>query len=409
MNSIITSLLDTDLYKFTMQQVVFHKFPNTNVEYEFKCRNEGINLSEYAERINREVDALCELTLTEDELNYLTTLRFMKPSYISFLRDFKLNRKHIEIHPLATGELSIKISGPWLDTILFEVPVLSIINQVYFEQFDKPTTQKEGITKLRAKIDLLSNYNPTDLFKFSDFGTRRRFSKIWQKEVVKSLAENLPMKFSGTSNVLLAKELNLTPIGTMAHEYLQAFQALDPHLPTFQKTAFETWAQEYRGDLGIALTDVVGVDAFLRDFDLYFCKLFDGVRHDSGNPFEWAEKVIQHYQHHRIDPKTKTLVFSDGLNVPKSIELHKQLAHITNPVFGIGTNLTNDLGVKALNIVIKMTQCNHKPVAKISDSEGKMMCKNQEYLDNLCEIFQINKNKVELSPHSANKTPKLKG
>ena len=397
MKPIITSLLDTDLYKFTMQQVVLNHFPTATVEYAFKCRNDGVNLAKHLDRINREVDSLCEITFNEDELNYLGSLRFIKPTYVSFLQGFRLNRKHINITATEGDELAIKISGPWFHTILFEVPVLSIINQVYFEQLDTPTIQATGMQKLLEKVSTLRNYSPSTPFRFSDFGTRRRFSKEWQREVVQTLARQLPYKFTGTSNVLLAKDLGLTPIGTMAHEYLQAFQALDGSLANFQKTAFDTWAREYRGDLGIALTDVVGVDAFLRDFDLYFCKLFDGVRHDSGDPFQWADKILNHYMKNKIDPKTKSLVFSDGLNVPKSIELHKKLGTLTNPVFGIGTNLTNDLGLKALNIVIKMTSCNNKPVAKISDSPGKTMCTDHWHLKNLHQIFLIPESGVESS------------
>jgi nicotinate phosphoribosyltransferase len=181
----------------------------------------------------------------------------------------------------------------------------------------------------------------------------------------------------------------------MAHEYLQACQALGPNLRQFQKFAFEKWAEEYRGDLGIALSDVVGVDAFLKDFDLYFCKLFDGARHDSGDPFEWGEKIIAHYQRHRVDPRSKTLVFSDGLDFPKAIELYKAFAERSKPVFGIGTNLTNDLGYKPLNVVIKMTRCDDQPVAKISDSPGKAMCKETWFLRSLAHTFNIPLDRVE--------------
>ena len=209
------------------------------------------------------------------------------------------------------------------------------------------------------------------------------------KHIVAAFHNTVPNVFRGTSNVLLAKELNITPIGTMAHEFLQAFQALDVRLRDFQKAALETWVQEYRGDLGIALTDVVGMDAFLRDFDLYFAKLFDGLRHDSGDPYEWGDKAYAHYRKLKIDTKTKMLTFSDGLNLPKAWELHQYFKDRFQVSFGIGTNLTNDMGQTPLNIVLKLVECNGQSVAKISDSPGKTMTDNDTFLAYLRQVFQI--------------------
>ena len=181
----------------------------------------------------------------------------------------------------------------------------------------------------------------------------------------------------------------LTPLGTMAHEYLQACQAVGPRLRDSQVFAFNMWAREYRGDLGIALSDVCGMDAFLRDFDLFFCKLFDGVRHDSGDPFEWGEKLIAHYEKMRIDPRTKTMVFSDSLNIPLAMRLFEYFKGRVRTSFGIGTNLTNDLGYEPLQIVIKMTRCNGQPVAKISDEPSKAMDYDPSYVAYLREVFQV--------------------
>jgi nicotinate phosphoribosyltransferase len=175
----------------------------------------------------------------------------------------------------------------------------------------------------------------------------------------------------------------------MAHEYLQACQAVGPRLRDSQVFAFNTWAREYRGDLGIALSDVFGMDAFLRDFDLFFCKLFDGVRHDSGDPFEWGEKLIAHYQRMRIDPRSKAMVFSDALNVPLALRLFEYFRGRSQTAFGIGTNLTNDLGYEPLAIVIKMTRCNGQPVAKISDEPSKTMDYDPSYLAYVREVFQV--------------------
>ena len=211
----------------------------------------------------------------------------------------------------------------------------------------------------------------------------------WQREVVGTLAREVPEYFKGTSNVLLARDLNLTPIGTMAHEFLQTYQALGVRLRDFQRAALEAWVQEYRGDLGIALTDVVGMDAFLADFDLYFAKLFDGLRHDSGDPVAWGEKALGHYARLRVDAHTKRLVFSDSLNLPLAFELYRRFADRTQLGFGIGTNLTNDMGGPTLHIVMKLTQCNGQPVAKLSDSPGKVLCDDQTFLAYLKQVFHL--------------------
>lgn len=228
-----------------------------------------------------------------------------------------------------------------------------------------------------------------ELISISDFGTRRRFSREWQAEVIQTLKTQLPEQFAGTSNVHYAKEMGLLPLGTMAHEYLQACQAMGPRLRDSQTYAFEMWAKEYRGDLGIALTDVYGIEPFLKDFDMFFCKLFDGVRQDSGDPFMWGERMIEHYRANRCDPKTKTFIFSDGLTFERMIELFRRFKRRVKLGFGIGTNLTNDLGPAPLNIVIKMTKANGQPVAKISDTPNKSMCEDLGYLAYLRQVFGI--------------------
>lgn len=384
---IITSLLDTDLYKFTMQQTVLHQFPHANeVEYHFKCRTPNINLADHIIEINNEIDQLCTLSFQEEELKYLSSLRFMKPDYIAFLKIFKLQREYINVVELNNGEIDVLIKGPWLHTILFEIYVLSIINEIYFRHLttDLQKSYEIGTINLFNKIELIKNKIN---FYFSDFGTRRRYSKEWHEFVIKTLKERCP-QFTGTSNVYFAMKYNLVPIGTMAHEYLQACQALGPRLRDSQKFALEKWVQEYRGDLGIALTDVIGIDAFLKDFDLYFCKLFDGVRHDSGDPFEWGDKILEHYSKMKINPKTKNFVFSDGLTFNKAIDLNHYFKDKVNTFFGIGTNLTNDVGYEPLNIVLKITKCNGQDVAKLSDSPGKTMCMNTTYIDYLKSIFK---------------------
>jgi nicotinate phosphoribosyltransferase len=389
---IITSLLDTDLYKFTMMQVVLHQFPGAQVSYKFRCRNAGIALAPFVEEIRREIRSLCSLNFKESELQYLRSLRFIKSDFVDFLGLFRLNEKYIEVTPLPNGEIDIHIHGPWLHTILFEIPVLAIVNEVYFRNTQKVPDLMEGRRRLDTKIAQLQA-DGLQTLKIADYGTRRRFSRAWQEEVLRVMSARLGTgaqgQFAGTSNVYYAFLLGLTPLGTMAHEYLQACQALGPRLRDSQVFAFESWAKEYRGDLGIALSDVYGLNAFLRDFDMFFCKLFDGARHDSGDPFNWGERMIQHYRDNRVDPRSKTLIFSDSLTVPRTIELFQQFNGRCQLAFGIGTNLTNDLGYEPLQIVIKMTRCNGQPVAKISDSPGKGMCDDEKYLAYLRQVFDI--------------------
>jgi nicotinate phosphoribosyltransferase len=387
---LIQSLLDTDLYKFTMMQVVLHHFPGAQVEYRFKCRTPGVDLRAHLDEIRVELANLCELRFHDDELAYLRGLRFMKSDFVDFLALFHFNEKYLRAgHGDAPGEIDITIRGPWLHTILYEIPVLAIVSEVYFRRTQPRPNLAEGRRRLQAKIDLVRTVPPELDFKISDFGTRRRFSLAWQEEVLQTLKREVPEYLAGTSNVWFAMRNNLTPLGTLGHEYMQACQALGPRLRDSQVFAFDKWAQEYRGDLGIAISDTYGVDAFLRDFDMYFCKLFDGARHDSGDPFEWGEKMIAHYRRNRVDPHTKTLIFSDGLSFPLAIEIAHRFHGRARTSFGIGTNLTNDLGYEPINIVLKMTECNGQPVAKVSDAPGKTMSKDAGYLSYLRQVFGL--------------------
>jgi nicotinate phosphoribosyltransferase len=386
---IISSLLDTDLYKFTMMQVVLHHFPAAQVEYRFKCRNRSVDLRPHIDDIRAGVRDLCHLRFRPDELEYLRAWRFFKSDFVDLLELFQLDERFIDVSPLGDeGDIDITIRGPWLHTILFEVPVLAIVSEVYNLRVHPQPDYDEGRRRLAAKVDLINGVTDP-AFRIADYGTRRRFSFAWQAEVVRTLKEGTGRKFVGTSNVKLAMDNGLTPLGTMAHEYLQACQAVGPRLRDSQVYAFNTWSREYRGDLGIALSDVFGMDAFLRDFDLFFCKLFDGVRHDSGDPFEWGDKLIAHYQKMRIDPRTKTMVFSDSLNVPLAIRLFEYFRGRSQVAFGIGTNLTNDLGYEPLSIVIKMTRANGQPVAKISDEPSKAMDYDPSYVAYIRQVFQI--------------------
>lgn len=368
-------------------QVVYHYFPWVEVEYEFVCRNPNVIFTPIMlENIRKNFEILCDHKLWEDELTFLSKIRFLKPDFISFLRIFRIDPAMVNFELSSEGKLSIHIKGSWLMTIILEVPLLSIVNEVYFRE--KYVLRKDIVDSQKELYSWLDKMEKENVY-WTDFGTRRRFSWDYQLEIVKEAAKH--KNFLGTSNVKLASMLNLTPIGTMSHQFIQAGQQVGVRLIDSQKHMLQKWVDEYRGDLGIALTDTLGVDAFLRDFDLYFAKLYDGVRHDSGDPDEWTNKILEHYKNLRIDPRTKQLCYSDGLTFEKAIELNKRYKDCAKVSFGIGTKFTNNIiGQDPLNIVIKMTKCNGGPTAKLSDSPGKTICTDSSYIEYIKKVFNIN-------------------
>jgi nicotinate phosphoribosyltransferase len=388
---IVQSLLQTDLYKFSMWQTLLHAYPANQAEYRFVCRNRpAYPLAELLDEVNRELDALCELRFTDDELQYLASLRYIRSDFVDFLRIFHFHRPFIGAR--AEGEqLQVVAKGPQVHVMGFEIFVLQIVNELYFRRFGAEAAMQEGRRRLQRKVEQVRAYTPAtgQRFEFFDFGLRRHFNQAWHEEVVTTLQRELPDAFKGTSNVWLARRHGLVPMGTMAHEYLQTFQAVGVRLRDFQKAALEAWVQEYRGDLGVALTDVVGMDAFLADFDLYFAKLFDGLRHDSGDPFEWGEKALAHYARLRVDARSKRLVWSDSLDFPKAFALHDRFSGRVQTGFGIGTHLTNDLGLEPLNIVMKLVRCNDAPVAKLADAPGKALATDETFLAYLRQVFGV--------------------
>lgn len=386
-NYVIPYLSDDDLYKFTMQQFVLHRCPASTTKIKFKCRSD-VALGKYADEISKEIDHICDLRFEPWELDFFRKQPFFTDDYVDFLEDFKLKRRYIKVSD-DNGELKIVAKGPWLQVILFEVKVLKIVEEVYNRNEHPNESYSTGRDNLKAKIVLIQNAVAEGLpFKFADFGTRRCFSGIWQEEVVAILARVFtPDVFLGTSNVMLAAMYGIRCIGTMAHELFQAGQALGPRLIDSQQYIMQEWANEYRGSLGIALSDTLGIDKFLKDFDPYFAKLFDGLRHDSGDPIDWAIKVTARYKQFGIDPATKNYVFSDGLDIPTAIDICQTMLGISNRVsFGIGTNLTNDVGHKALQIVMKMVECNGQPVAKVSDNPAKTMCDDKGFIEYLSSV-----------------------
>ncbi|SIR81679.1 nicotinate phosphoribosyltransferase [Aquipseudomonas alcaligenes] len=388
---IVQNLLDTDFYKLTMMQAVLHNYPNAEVEWEFRCRN-AEDLTPYLAEIRYQIERLAELEVTADQLAFLERIPFMKPDFIRFLGLFRFNPRHVQTG-IEEGQLCIRLRGPWLHVILYEIPLLAIISEVRNRYRYREVLLEQASERLYQKLDWLraeASASELEGFQVADFGTRRRFSFRVQEQMVRIMKRDFPGRFVGTSNVHLARELDLKPIGTMAHEWLMAHQQLGPRLIDSQIAALDCWVREYRGLLGIALTDCITMDAFLRDFDLYFAKLFDGLRHDSGDPLQWAEKAIAHYEKLGIDPMSKTLVFSDGLDFEKSLQLYRALCGRIHVSFGIGTKLTCDIpGVEPMNIVIKMTACNGQPVAKISDAPGKTQCRDENFVSYLKHVFRV--------------------
>ena len=389
---IITSLLDTDFYKLTMMQCVFHHFRSTEAKYKFICRKNhiGEKLWPIQTHISEQINHLCHLAFSQEELSYLKSLGLFQDDFLKYLEGFKLNNNQINIQADAT-HFELTITGPWLETILFEVPLLAIVSESYTQTIQTPQLLSDAKFRLEQKIAYIKN-QPQELltdFKFSDFGTRRRFSKKWQAEIITILNESIPEFLYGTSNVFLSKNLNTQPIGTMAHEYLQAFQILAPSLNIHQRCALEIWLQEYKGLLSVALTDVINMDSFLKELTPELAKQYRGLRHDSGDPFIWGNKAISYYTTHGISPKDKLLVFSDSLTFPKMLDIYKEFHSIIPVLFGIGTNLTNDFSIPSLDNVIKLTHINNQVVIKISDTPQKIVCEDEAMLIKLKHTYGL--------------------
>ena len=386
MKQIINSLLETDLYKFSMGQAIYHQYSDYKTTWTFKCRNEDVHFTkEMVNEIKRQIKQYCKLSFTENELEYLNNITWIKGSYVDFLRIWKPRYEDFTINCNSDCGLFLETKGTWLNTSMYEVPTLAIINEVYFRmKYNYDKLYKSFVKKEKEKIEYLQKKS---IGSFSEFGIRRRLSSEAQEHIVKTLSKQTleGSKFIGTSNVYLAKKYDLIPVGTMAHEWIMCVgQGTHKHNPAYSNYyALEDWVDEYGVLNGTALTDTIGTDCFLRDFRLTFATLFSGVRHDSGDPISWGEKMIDHYNKLGIDPKTKTLLFSDSLNFEKANKIYNHFKNRCKVAFGIGTYLSNDTCEEPLNIVIKPTLCNGMDVAKISDVEGKGMCKNPNYVDYL--------------------------
>ncbi|HHZ8492652.1 TPA: nicotinate phosphoribosyltransferase [Enterobacter mori] len=386
---VLHTLLDTDAYKLHMQQAVFHHYHDVHVAAEFRCRGDDL-LGIYADSIREQVDAMQHLALQDDEYHWLSGLPFFKADYLTWLRDFRYKPEQVTVTN-DNGKLNIRLAGPWREVIMWEVPLLAVISELVHRYRSPETGVEQAVASLEHKLVEFSHLTEgldMSRFRLMDFGTRRRFSREVQQAIVKRLQQE-PW-FVGTSNYDLARRLDLTPMGTQAHEWFQAHQQISPDLANSQRAALAAWLDEYPNQLGIALTDCITMDAFLRDFGPEFAERYQGLRHDSGDPVEWGEKAIAHYEKLGIDPMTKVLVFSDNLDLAKAVDLYRHFSSRVNLSFGIGTRLTCDIPqVKPLNIVIKLVECNGKPVAKLSDSPGKTICHDKAFVRALRKAFDL--------------------
>lgn len=384
----ISSFLDTDLYKFNMMLFAFEMHPNIEVEYAFKCRSK-VNLHPYAEQIEREIYyKFCNLSFKNAEVQYLEKNVDSRFSFLhNYVNSTFLDANQIRIDKIDNGELSIRVKGKWWKTILYEVPVLAIVNEVYsrstgLEMFNHLA---QGATNLKNKIELIKGSK----IMIMEFGTRRRFSREWQEIVLKTLVNTVPDNILGTSNVKLAMDLGITCLGTMAHEFFQVHQGVF-HPIKSQVFALNAWSEFWGEKFAIALTDIFPTKKFIKDFDINMANKYKGLRHDSDCPFKWSREMIEMYKGFGIDPKTKTLIYSDGLDIETCHKLYEEFANQINVVFGIGTNLTNDIGDghKALQVVMKIVTVDNIPVAKISNNIAKSMCEDKLYLNTLIHLIE---------------------
>ena len=394
---IINSLLETDQYKVNMQQVVLHQFSTDTVTWAFKCRNKNVRFTpEMIDEIRTQIDLFCTLRFTPDELAWLgKTLPWLTKDYLDFLSDWRPHRGDILVNeggvtPDGDCGLAIEAHGTWLRTMMYEIPILAIVSEVYYafeyglDDMGRGALDMDFKTRARQKLQAIKD-GTYDIGAFSEFGLRRRYSGEMQDWLIGLMVAHKTPGFVGTSNLYLARKYGIKPVGTMAHEFIMVSgQGHPEHNPAYSNFyALRAWNREYGTQNGIALTDTLGTDIFLRDFDQNFATLFSGVRHDSGNPILWGEKMIAHYKSLGIDPAAKTLLFSDSLDFARATEIKRYFDGKAKVAFGIGTYLSNDTKAEPLNIVMKVIEANGVPAAKLSDCAGKGMCRDTSYVDYL--------------------------
>jgi len=372
---IINSILDNDLYKFTMMNAVIQHFPRAFVKYKFIERTKTLEFPiGFADELKEQIQHLSTLSLTQEEEDWMKEIcgHYFAPTFFIFLRGYRYKPEQVKINQDG-GKLSLEIQGPWHEAILWEVVLMAIISELYFKMSNQMITHNGKLTEKDHKKAILYKEKGVN---FADFGTRRRHSLANHDRVIDIFKRDAGDSFVGTSNVYLAMKHDLVPIGTHAHEWFM-FMAAKYGYRQANREGLGKWVETYGGDLGIALSDTFTTDAFLESFNTLYAKLFDGTRHDSGDPIEYTKKMITHYKKLRIDPRSKTIVFSNNLNPEEVFRIADYCKGKIMYSFGIGTNTTNDVGVTPLNIVIKMTDAmpdgfdHYMPTVKLSDDLHK--------------------------------------
>ena len=381
LDPIITSLIETDLYKLNMWQVFLHQFNKDKVVWAFKCRNPNVKFTpEMVAEIRKQIDYYCTLRFTEDELQYLQkNLPWLTEDFIDYLRHWQPRRDEIfinegNIQSYNDCGLAIETRGFQVNVSQYEIPILAIINETYFAfTYGVGAKDIEFQKRTMHKFEDLKS-GKYDIGVFSEFGLRRRYSKKMQDWLINFIVDQKIPGFVGTSNVYLAKKYGVKSVGTCAHE-VGMCRITDPQYnPAYVNSRImEAWIKEFGLDNGIYLTDVIGRKPFLLDFTKKYATLFNGVRHDSGDPIEWGEDIIAHYKKLGIDPLTKTLLFSDALDFERATKIKKYFEGRCKVAFGIGTWLSNNCGVPTLNIVMKVKECNGFPTCKLTDNPEKAM------------------------------------
>lgn len=387
---IITSLLDTDFYKFTMGNVVFQLYPNVRVKYAFKNRTKSVKIADVVDEkeLRWELDHVRTLKFNNSELHYLRGTneygeRMFPEDYLQFLKNLQLPEYYLE---KSNGTYILEFSGKWSEAIYWETIALSIVNELYYRalmrnlsSFDRDVAYADGRMRLAAKIKTLRQ-NPS--ITFADFGTRRRFSRDWQYYVVETLTNELPEQFIGSSNTRAAMDYGLLPIGTSAHEMYMVLAGLahstDEGVRASHNQTLKDWWEVYGWGLSIALTDTFGTNFFFQDMTQEQASAWKGLRQDSGDPIKFGESAIEFYKGHKVDPREKLLVFSDGLDLDMIQKIHDHFLGRIKTTFGWGTNLTNDLGFEALSLVIKAVEVDGNGTVKLSDNMAKAMGANED-------------------------------
>jgi len=389
----IQSILDTDLYKFTVSNAYFQRYPNAECTFTFNDRNQEKYDKKFLEMLGIEFANLCRLKMTTAEYAYVAAIRFLATNYTEWLKGFQFELDKIKFWLDDEGHLHIEVTDKCYKATLYEVPILAIVAECRNKWLGVNASMELVLQLLERKVNI-ANENQ---MKFAEFGTRRRFSFAVQDEVVKYLKEKCPVYCVGTSNVYLAMKYNMMPSGTFPHEWVM-FHAGISGFKTANLSALNDWIDVYGGDLGIALIDTYTTASFLHTLTLKQAKLLDGFRQDSGDEYKIGNMIIDKLKSLRIDPLTKTIVFSNALDFEKAADIFKYFKGRIKVSFGIGTNLTCDIGIegyKAANIVMKMSKCRYSPrdfweyVIKISDDLGKHM--------GLKELFDIAVRELHLS------------